>query len=562
MRGCNTILLPRLLFVFMGLLPIFAATHASAAQCVATDTASLIAKIDDGTCTTVTLGNSITLNGDLPAINRDLAIDGGGFTINGNGAFQALHIASSSGAINVAIDNVTITGARAQGGTGGGSGLGGAVFAGNNAVVTISNVTLSNNAAVGGMGGSGGTGGNGFGGGLFAGNNAVVTIDNVTLSGNQAIGGTGGSGGTGGQGDGGGLYAEGGATVIVNGPLGLVGNSTIGGTGGSGGNGGQGGGGGIDVQPGGTLTVSDGAVLQLTNNVAKGGTGGSGGGTGGNGFGGGIYSNQGSGISLAGGVVLSGNQALGGTGTGGTGQGSGGGISNLSGNIVFAPSLLTTQTVADPIAGGGGLMKEGQGTLTLSGTNSYTGTTLVQQGVLAVGNSNALGSGPLTVDPGAAFDLNTTMQTAGGLSLDGTLEDTLGGTGKGDYGVLDVLGAATIDGTLAILPGSKFELAVGDTFDIMDFDMLSGDFSAFSFDGNSCIWSPSTSGGIANCGGGLAFQLSDMPGSAPDDFYQLEVTSAAVPEPGTLALMASGLFMLFLTRRTLRTGQNLMGSQD
>jgi hypothetical protein len=549
MRRCKTVL-----FIFTGLLPIFVATHASAVVCMVTDTASLATAIANAACTTVELQNSITLNNDLPAINRDLTIDGGGtFAIDGDGAFQALHIASNV-PINVTISNVTITGARAQGGTGGGSGLGGAIFAGNNAAVTISNVTLSNNEAIGGSGGTGG--GSGRGGALFAANNAVVTISNVTLSNNEAIGGAGGSGGTGGPADGGGLYAEGGATVIVNGPLGVVGNSTQGGTGGSGGTGGQGGGGGIYVASGATLTLNAAAVLQLTNNVATGGTGGSGGGSGGDAFGGGIYSAQGTDTMVIGAVTLAGNQAVGGTGTGGTGQGSGGGIYNQSGNIVLAPSIATSQTLADPIAGGGGLTLAGPGRLTLSGTNSYTGPTLVQQGVLAVANSNALGSGALTVASGAEFDLNTTLQTTGGLSLDGTLEDTLGGTGRGNYGVLDVPGTATIHGKLAIVLGPKFVLAVDDTFDIMDFDSLSGDFSAFSFDGDDCIWSPSISGGIANCARGLTFLLSDMPGNAPDDFYQLQVTSAAVPEPGTLALMASAFSVLLLSRRTLRVGRS------
>lgn len=78
----------------------------------------------------------------------------------------------------------------------------------------------------------------------------------------------------------------------------------------------------------------------------------------------------------------------------------------------------------------------------------------------------------------------------------------------------------------------------------MSFDMLAGNFSAFSFDGNSCTWSPSGSGGTADCGGGLDFLLSEMAGSLSDDFYQLEVTSTArVPEPSTLPLVASAIFI-------------------
>ena len=92
------------------------------AQCVATDTASLNAAIA-GSCATVTLGNTIKLNGDLAPIARDLTIDEASFTLDGDSAFRALQVISGT----VAINDLTVNGAVAQGGAGG-AGLGGGLF--------------------------------------------------------------------------------------------------------------------------------------------------------------------------------------------------------------------------------------------------------------------------------------------------------------------------------------------------------------------------------------------------------------------------------------------------
>ncbi len=60
-------------------------------------------------------------------------------------------------------------------------------------------------------------------------------------------------------------------------------------------------------------------------------------------------------------------------------------------------------------AGALSLEKVGSGTQTLSGTNTYGGSTIVTSGTLVVGNgagSGAIGSGPVTVASGATFTIN------------------------------------------------------------------------------------------------------------------------------------------------------------
>ena len=51
------------------------------------------------------------------------------------------------------------------------------------------------------------------------------------------------------------------------------------------------------------------------------------------------------------------------------------------------------------------LFKQGTGTWTLSGANTYSGGTTLAQGALILGNPSALGTGSLTINQGAALDV-------------------------------------------------------------------------------------------------------------------------------------------------------------
>ena len=106
----------------------------------------------------------------------------------------------------------------------------------------------------------------------------------------------------------------------------------------------------------------------------------------------------------------------------------------LSGGLTFdvsdASSGLTVSGAVSESGGSFGIVTTGPGSLTLSGTNTYTGGTGVLAGTLQVGNGAALGSGSLTVYGSAVLDLYghsvTVTSLQGMLGSGGTITNTAG----------------------------------------------------------------------------------------------------------------------------------------
>jgi autotransporter-associated beta strand protein len=85
-----------------------------------------------------------------------------------------------------------------------------------------------------------------------------------------------------------------------------------------------------------------------------------------------------------------------------------------TGNTVVSGSIADSSTVTN----GSALTKSGTGTLTLSGSNSYTGGTTVSAGTLALSNSNALGAntGSLTLS-GGTLSMGAYNATVGAVTI-------------------------------------------------------------------------------------------------------------------------------------------------
>ena len=123
-------------------------------------------------------------------------------------------------------------------------------------------------------------------------------------------------------------------------------------------------------------------------------------------------------------------------GTGQNGQdGSINGTSGVSNNATLAYNLYGNQTAAYAISGSGSLYKTGPGTLTLSGSSSFSGGITISQGVLAANSVAALGS---TMNSVTLGDANTganavTLKMDSGLAATatvGTISTSNYGTGQ------------------------------------------------------------------------------------------------------------------------------------
>lgn len=120
---------------------------------------------------------------------------------------------------------------------------------------------------------------------------------------------------------------------------------------------------------------------------------------------------------------------------------------SLSGST--APFIDVVQssraTIAAPLSGSAGFRKTGAGALVLSGSNFYTGPTIIEGGTVVLGTNASIASSPLIrVDSGAAIDLT---QKAGGYPVPSG--QTLAGTGTVTAAILGVGSGATLS------PGSS-----------------------------------------------------------------------------------------------------------
>jgi fibronectin-binding autotransporter adhesin len=188
---------------------------------------------------------------------------------------------------------------------------------------------------------------------------------------------------------------------------------------------------------------------------------------------------------------------------------------------ISAGGLNTDTTFSGAIGGGAGviaLTKVGTGTLTLSGNNTYAGPTTIDAGTLAIGASERIAN-------------SSAMVLGGGTFATGGFSETLN--------TLTLSSSSTIDfgaGVSTVTFADSSSIAWTGTLTLLNFD-VGTDFLNFT-----------SSAGLTGT------QLSDisLPGYTASGLDASgNVTFSAVPEPGAMALLVTGMgsMVLFARRR-------------
>jgi fibronectin-binding autotransporter adhesin len=207
------------------------------------------------------------------------------------------------------------------------------------------------------------------------------------------------------------------------------------------------------------------------------------------------------------------------SGTGGTLT-----LSNTMNNGGYQLTLSGSRpiSVAGSVSGGGGLVKVGANTVTLAGTNIYTGNTTINAGKLALTGSGSIATTPMiTIATNATFDVSGVSTSPyvnpGGRTLAFNIDKTGGNRTQGQLALGGV--NLTYGGSLTVTKTGTDTLTNGDSFTLVtttNGSTFSGWFSSVS---------------LPSLASGISWDTNKLATSGVLDIYPFTTTVVALSTP-------------------------------
>lgn len=245
---------------------------------------------------------------------------------------------------------------------------------------------------------------------------------------------------------------------------------------------------------------------------------------------------------------------------------SGAGTIALGAGVLSSGGNNTSTTFSGIVSGSGGLVKTGNGTLTLTGENNFSGTTAITGGTVQVGmggTTGSLGAGDIAVGGTLIFNRSDAQTIANLITGAGTVRQSGGGVltlgttnnaGQNFTGTLDVaVGTVLVNGNFGDVASGAAQVTVAGQGTLGGSGTINGDVSIAA----GGRLAPGTSPGTMTISGDLAlsnssildFELAQagVVGGGINDLINVggDLTLDGVLNVASLAGFGSGYYRLF-----------------